>query len=225
MSGVLYVVSTPIGNMDDITFRAVRILKSVDYVLAESPNHSIRLLEKYSINTKLAKYNDDYDVKKVIEETLNDIKGGMSVALITDAGTPTISDPGYRIVRACRENGLNVVPIPGASALVAALSASGLPTDKFIFLGFLPKGPNKKRKALKEADIGCTIVFYESPNRILKTLGAIKDSLGERTVVVAREITKIHEEFLYGRVSEVLDKLSTYPSIKGEFVVLVEKDV
>ncbi len=225
MSGTLYVVATPIGNMEDITFRAVQVLKNVDYVLAESPHHSKRLFEKYSIHTKLVKYNDDYDVKDVIEKALTDIKSGMSIALITDAGTPTISDPGYRIVRACRENGLSVVPIPGASAVIAALSASGLPTDKFIFLGFLPKGPNKKRKILKEADIGCTIVFYESPNRVLKTLEAIKDALGERNVVVARELTKIHEEFLFGRVSDVLNKLSSYPSIKGEFVVLVEKDV
>jgi len=225
MSGALYVVATPIGNLDDITFRAIRVLKNVDYVLAESPHHSKRLFEKYSISTRLVKYNDDYDVKRVIEQALSDIKSGMSIALITDAGTPTISDPGYRIVRACRENGLNVVPIPGASALTAALSASGLPTDKFIFLGFLPKGPNKKRKVLKESDIGCTIVFYESPNRILKTLDAVKDTLGERTVVVARELTKIHEEFLFGCVSDVIEKLSSYPSIKGEFVVLVEKDV
>ena len=225
MSGVLYVVATPIGNMEDVTFRAVQTLKSVDYVLAESPHHSKRLFEKYSISTKLVKYNDDYDVKMVIEKAIEDIKNGMSIALITDAGTPTISDPGYRIVRACRENGLNVVPIPGPSALIAALSASGLPTDKFIFLGFLPKGPNKKRKTLKEADVGGTIVFYESPNRILKTLEAIKDALGDRNIVVARELTKIHEEFLFGRVSEVLEKLSRYPSIKGEFVVLVEKDV
>ncbi len=225
MSGALYVVATPIGNMEDITFRVVQTLKSVDYVLAESPHHSKRLFEKYSISTRLVKYNDDYNVKMIIEKAIDDIKNGMSIALITDAGTPTISDPGYRIVRACRENGLNVVPIPGPSALIAALSASGLPTDKFIFLGFLPKGPNKKRKTLKESDVGGTIVLYESPNRILKTLEAIKDALGERNVVVARELTKIHEEFLFGRVSEVLEKLSSYPSIKGEFVVLVEKDV
>ena len=225
MSGVLYVVATPIGNMDDITFRAIQVLKSADYVLAESPHHSKKLFEKYSINVRLVKYNDDYDVKDIIEKALNDIKSGLSIALITDAGTPTISDPGYRIVRACRENGLNVVPIPGASALIAALSSSGLPTDKFIFLGFLPKGPSKKRKILKEADIGCTIVFYESPNRILKTLEAVKDILGDRIVVIARELTKIHEEFLCGQVSELIEKLLNYPYLKGEFVVLVEKNV
>ncbi len=225
MSGILYVVATPIGNLEDITFRAVKVLKNVSYVLAESPHHSKRLFEKYEIHNKLIKYNDDYNVEKIIDKALQDLEAGLSVALITDAGTPTISDPGYRIVRACRQKGFKVSPIPGPSALIAALSASGVPTDRFVFIGFLPKGPVKKRKALKEADMGCTIAFYESPNRILKSLEAIKDALGERTVVIARELTKIHEEFIYGDVSSVMDKLSKYPSIKGELVVMIEKHV
>ena len=225
MSGTLFVVATPIGNMEDITFRALKTLKSVDYVLAESPHHSRRLFEEYSITTKLVKFNDDYDVREILKKALDDLKTGLNIALISDAGTPTISDPGYRIVRACRENGIRVVPVPGPSALIAALSASGVPTDKFVFLGFLPKGANKKKKALKEADIGGTIVLYESPNRVIKTLDAVKEALGERLVVVARELTKIHEEFLSGNVSEVLVELSKRPSLKGEFVILIEKDV
>jgi len=145
--------------------------------------------------------------------------------LISDAGTPTISDPGFRIIQRCRENGIRVIPVPGPSALTASLSASGVPTDKFVFLGFLPKGPNKKRKVLKEADIGCTIVLYESPNRITKTLSAIEETLGNRHVVLARELTKIHEEFIRGRVNEILEKLSHRPTIKGEIVILIEKNV
>ena len=224
MSGKLFVVATPIGNLDDITYRAIEVLKSVSYVLAEAPNHSRRLFEKYSIDTKLVKYNDDYYVEKIINQAIADAKNGQDIALITDAGTPTISDPGYRIVKAFRDNELKVVPIPGASALIAALSASGLPTDRFVFLGFLPKTSFKRKKALKEADIGATIIFYESPNRILKALADVKEALGEREVVVARELTKIHEEFLIGKVSEIIDTLSKRPSIKGEFVVLVKKD-
>ncbi len=225
MSGNLFVVATPIGNMEDITLRALKTLKSVDYVLAESPHHSRRLFERYSIETKLIKFNDDYDVRDVLEKALGDLLAGLNIALISDAGTPTISDPGFRIVRACRENGIKVVPIPGPSALIAALSASGVPTDRFVFLGFLPKGSNKKKKLLKEADIGGTVVLYESPNRVVKTLDAVREALGERFVVVARELTKIHEEFISGHVSEVLEKLLKRPSLKGEFVILIEKDV
>ncbi|WP_022670201.1 16S rRNA (cytidine(1402)-2'-O)-methyltransferase [Hippea alviniae] len=224
MSGKLFVVATPIGNLADITYRAVEVLKSVDYVLAEAPNHSRRLFEKYSIDTRLIKYNDDYYVEKIINQAITDAKNGQNIALITDAGTPTISDPGYRIVKAFRDNGLEVVPIPGVSAVITALSASGLPTDRFVFLGFLPKTSPKRRKALQEADIDATIVFYESPNRVLKALVDVKEALGEREVVVARELTKIHEEFLVGTVSEVIDILSKRPSIKGEFVVLVKKN-
>ena len=225
MSGNLFVVATPIGNMEDITLRALKTLKSVDYVLAESPHHSRRLFERYSIETKLIKFNDDYDVRDVLEKALGDLIAGLNIALISDAGTPTISDPGFRIVRACREKGIKVVPIPGPSALIAALSASGVPTDRFVFLGFLPKGSNKKKKLLKEADIGGTVVLYESPNRVVKTLDAVREALGERFVVVARELTKIHEEFVSGHVSEVLEKLLKRPSLKGEFVILIEKDV
>ncbi len=225
MSGNLFVVATPIGNMEDITLRALKTLKSVDYVLAESPHHSRRLFERYSIETKLIKFNDDYDVRDVLEKALGDLLAGLNIALISDAGTPTISDPGFRIVRACREKGIKVVPIPGPSALIAALSASGVPTDRFVFLGFLPKGSNKKKKLLKEADIGGTVVLYESPNRVVKTLDAVREALGERFVVVARELTKIHEEFISGHVSEVLEKLLKRPSLKGEFVILIEKDV
>jgi len=225
MSGTLFVVATPIGNMEDITFRALNTLKSVDYVLAESPNHSRRLFDRYSITTKLVKFNDDYDVRETLKRALFDLQAGINIALISDAGTPTISDPGFRLVRACRESEIKVVPIPGPSALVAALSASGVPTDKFVFLGFLPKGGNKKKKILKESDIGGTIVLYESPNRVLKTLNAVKEVLGERFVVVARELTKIHEEFISGCVSDVLEELNKRPSLKGEFVILIEKDV
>ncbi|WP_051904465.1 16S rRNA (cytidine(1402)-2'-O)-methyltransferase [Hippea jasoniae] len=223
MSGKLFVVATPIGNLKDITFRAVETLKSVDYILAESPHHSKRLLETYAIKTKTVKYNDDYNVEKIIEKAVEDLKSGLNIALISDAGTPTISDPGYKIVHRCRQENIDVVPVPGANAAIAAVSVSGLPTDKFVFLGFLPKGKLKKEKMLKSYDGDATIVLYESPHRILKTLNAIKSALGRRYVVVAREITKIHEEFISGFVDEVEEIIANKSSIKGEFVVLIRK--
>ncbi|WP_025209844.1 16S rRNA (cytidine(1402)-2'-O)-methyltransferase [Hippea sp. KM1] len=225
MSGALFVVATPIGNLSDITFRAVETLKRSAYVLAESPHHSKRLFEAYSIDTPLVKYNDDYRVEDIIDRAVEDVKGGLEISLISDAGTPTISDPGYRIVKRFRDEGLRVEPIPGASALIAALSASGLPTDKFVFLGFLPKTSGRRVNVLRSADIDATIIFYESPNRIIKSLLSVKEALGDREVVIARELTKVYEEFITGGVDEVIDKLKAKPSIKGEFVVLVRKHV
>ncbi|AEA33782.1 16S rRNA (cytidine(1402)-2'-O)-methyltransferase [Hippea maritima] len=225
MSGTLFVVATPIGNLSDITFRAVETLKRSAYVLAESPHHSKRLFEAYSIDTPMIKYNDDYKVDAIIEKAIDDVMGGLDISLISDAGTPTISDPGYRIVKRFRDEGLRVESIPGASALIAALSASGLPTDRFVFLGFLPKTSGRRVNVLKSADIDATIIFYESPNRIIKSLLSVKEALGNRDVVVARELTKVYEEFITGSVDEVIEKLKSRPSIKGEFVVLVKKHV
>ncbi len=223
MSGKLFVVATPIGNMDDVTIRAINTLKSVDIIFAETPAHSRRFLDYHNIDKKPIKYND-YNHQSMIEYALNVAENSQSIALITDAGTPTIQDPGYRLVKAFRDNNLEVVPIPGASAAITALSASGLPTDKFLFLGFLPKGDIKKQNLLKSYDKDVTIIIYESPKRILKTLSSIEKAFGsERFVVAAREITKIYEEFIEGSVHDVYENLSQRDSIKGEFVILIKK--
>ncbi len=224
MSSTLYVIATPIGNMGDITFRAVETLRQVNAIFAESPHHSKRLFDRYGIEPQVLLRYNDHTAGRMIQKAIEFAEAGEDIGLITDAGTPTIQDPGYKLVRAFRDRGFPVVPIPGPSAAIAALSASGMPTDRFVFLGFLPKGPNKKRKVLKEYDIDATIILYESPQRLLKTLHAIADSLGEnRIVVVAREITKIYEEFLEGKVIELIEEFSNRDSIKGEFVVLVRK--
>ena len=223
MNGKLYVVATPIGNMADITLRALDVLKSADIIFAESPRHSERLLSNYKIEKKIYSYND-YNAHKMIDRALDWIKSGVSIALITDAGTPTIQDPGYRLVKALREESVDVVAVPGASALIAALSVSGLPTDKFIFLGFLPKGPIKKENILKKFDLDATIILYESPNRLIKTLTAVKNAFGgDRFIVIMREITKIYEEYMSGSVDNVILKLEAKDSIKGEFVILIKK--
>ncbi len=223
MSGKLFVIATPIGNLEDITIRALNTLKEVDIIFAETPNHSKRLLQHYNIDKKLIKYND-HNTYKMTNYALEIAKAGKNIGLISDAGTPTIQDPGYRLVEAFRENDLDVIPIPGTSALIAAISASGLPTDRFIFLGFLPKGPIKKRKLLSHYDMDATLIIYESPNRILKTLEAICDALGEtRRVVIARELTKIYEQFIIGETKEVLELFKAKGDIKGEFVILIKK--
>ncbi len=223
MSGRLFVIATPMGNLEDITIRALNTLKSVDVIFAESPMHSKRLLSHYEIEKRVVKYND-HNAVKMIDYALELADEGQDIGLITDAGTPTIQDPGYRLVSAFRQKGVDVVPIPGTSAFVAALSASGLPTDRFVFLGFLPKGPIKKRNILKSFDMEATIILYESPNRLIKTLEAVVDAFGEdREVVVARELTKIYEEFVAGSSKEVLEVFKGRDSIKGEFVILIRK--
>ncbi len=224
MASTLFVIATPIGNMKDITIRALETLKSVDVILAESPKHSLRLFEHYGIDPKkLIKYNDHTSLK-VIPVAMELAEAGKDIGLITDAGTPTIQDPGYRIVRAFRDRGFRVVPVPGPSAIMAALSASGMPTDKFLFLGFLPRGAQRKRNILKKYDLDATIVLYESPNRVSATLEAIADALGEnRQVVVARELTKVYEEFLEGSASELATLFKGERKPKGEFVILIRK--
>lgn len=223
MNGKLYIVATPIGNMDDITLRALDVLKSADIIFAESPRHSERLLSHYKIEKKIYSYND-YNSHNMIEKALERIEQGSSIALITDAGTPTIQDPGYRLVKALREQFIDVVAVPGASALIAALSVSGLPTDRFIFLGFLPKGPIKKVNILKKFDLDATIILYESPNRLIRTLIAIENAFGkDRFIVVEREITKVYEEYISGSVCDVISQIEAKESIKGEFVILIRK--
>lgn len=221
MLGILYIVSTPIGNLEDITFRAVRILKEVATIAAEDTRHTRKLLSHYHINTPLTSYHD-FNKEEKTDLLITRLKAGQSFALVSDAGTPTISDPGYYLITQAIDAGITISPIPGPSAVVAALSVSGLPTDRFSFEGFLAKKKGKRGnqlEALKEESR--TLIFYESPHRIVALLKAIHHIMGERRVVVGREMTKIFEEMIRGTVSEVIIHLEK-KTVKGEIVLVVE---
>ncbi len=220
--GTLYVVATPIGNLKDITFRAVEVLKNVNFIACEDTRVTKKLLNHYGIeNKKLIPYHEHIE-EKTTPKLINILKKDEDIALVSDAGTPCISDPGYRIVKAAREEGIKVVPIPGAFAGAVALSASGLPSDKFLFVGFLSNKEGKKRKELeKYKEIGYTFIVYESPKRILKTLNLYKEILPDSQVVVAKELTKINEKFILGNPSEVIEFFNKHlDTLKGEFVIL-----
>jgi 16S rRNA (cytidine1402-2'-O)-methyltransferase len=219
--GVLYIVSTPIGNLEDITLRALRVLKEVDLIAAEDTRRTRQLLTHYGIHKPLISYHEHN--RRMREKTLlHDLREGKSVALVTDAGTPGISDPGEELVRRAIQEGLPLVPIPGPVALVAALSVSGLPTESFLFYGFLPSKAAARRKwltSLKERPE--TLVFYESPRRLSSLLDDAAQILGERRVVVAREMTKVYEEVYRGTISEVLEQMGK-EEVKGEVTVILE---
>ena len=218
--GALYVVSTPIGNLDDITLRAIRILGGVDLIAAEDTRKTRFLLDHLSISKPLVSYYS-YNETRRVPELVDLLTQGKSVAVVTDAGTPGISDPAFLLISNAIQHGIQVIPIHGASAALAALVASGLPTDRFVFEGFLPvkKGRKTKFRELKEERR--TIIIYESPFRIERTLGDILEHWGDRNVVVAREITKKFEEITRGQVSEVLAHIRK-STPKGEFVIVVE---
>ena len=220
MPGILYIVPTPIGNLEDITLRALRVLKEVELIAAEDTRHTQHLLAHFGIKTALTSYHDhnERDKARTLVERL---KSGASFALVSDAGTPAISDPGYRIVVDAIQAGIQVVPLPGASALTTALSASGLPTDRFLFEGFLPaKAQERKAKLQSLRGEAATLVFYEAPHRLLDALAEMLKIFGDREIAVARELTKVHEEFLRGKVSEVVSTLADR-DIKGEIVIMV----
>jgi 16S rRNA (cytidine1402-2'-O)-methyltransferase len=220
----LYVVATPIGNLADITYRAVEVLKTVAVVFSEDTRQTTKLFDRYAISTTLKSYRDQNHTSAA-QAVLELLGQGKAVALVSDSGTPLISDPGYKLVKAVSEAGYLVLPIPGPSAVTAAVSASGLPTDKFVFLGFLPKSHGKRAELL--ADFGkldATLVLYESPFRLVKLLREILATLGDRHMCLACEVTKVYERFDRGRASELLAKLATQ-NIRGEYTVLVAKDV
>ncbi len=218
--GTLYLVATPIGNLEDITLRALRVLKECDIVAAEDTRHSGQLLKHFGIAKPMLSYFAFNEAKRS-EEIIERLKRGEKVALITDAGSPGISDPGERVVQAARAAGLRVESVPGACALIAALTASGLPTDEFHFIGFLPHKSGQRRKQLEALkQFAGTLALYESPYRIEKLLGELNEVLPERQVVLARELTKKFEEFLRGTPAELIELLKTR-KLKGEFVVLV----
>ncbi|MDD2897372.1 MAG: 16S rRNA (cytidine(1402)-2'-O)-methyltransferase [Desulfuromonadaceae bacterium] len=216
----LYIIATPIGNLEDITYRAVRILGEVDLIAAEDTRHSLKLLSHFGISKPLTSYFDHNQQIKG-ERILNALRQGKSVALISDAGTPCISDPGYQLVRDAVAENIPVVPVPGACAAVAALSASGLPTDSFTFAGFPPSRQGKRRTFLIGMNaLPGTLVLYEAPHRLIDTLSDIREVLGERQVIVARELTKMFEECIRGTVSEVITAVS-HVVVRGEVVLLV----
>lgn len=217
--GTLYVVSTPIGNLEDITYRAVKILSTVDLIAAEDTRKTKILLDHYQISKPMLSYfdyNERFRSAQLVEKML----AGQSVALVSDAGTPGISDPAYRIVRESIDKGVPVVPVPGASAVLAALVAGGLPLNNFVFEGFLPLKKGRKTKLESLCSEKRTIVLYESPHRIAKTLRELLDQFGDREAVVARELSKKFEEFIRGRLSDILAKIES-STPKGEFVILI----
>ncbi|HEV2398424.1 MAG TPA: 16S rRNA (cytidine(1402)-2'-O)-methyltransferase [Candidatus Sulfotelmatobacter sp.] len=220
----LYLVGTPIGNLEDITLRALRVLKEVDVIACEDTRQTQKLLNHFAIGTRTTSYHEHNEMTKSAE-LVKEMQEGASVALVTDAGMPGISDPGYRLVSLAIRHHVPVVPVPGASAFLAALVASGLPTDSFRFSGFLPAKRGERRTVLESVkNSPRTQVFYEAPHRIVEALEDIVEVLGEaRHVVVAREVTKIHEEFLRGRPAEVLASLKTRDAVKGEITLLIGK--
>ena len=218
---MLYLVPTPIGNLEDMTFRAINILKEVDLVLAEDTRVSQKLLKKYEIETRLQSFHAHNEHKK-LNHYLELLQTGTQLALVSDAGTPGISDPGFLLVRACNENDIKVNCLPGATAFVPALVMSGIPCDRFHFEGFLPQKKGKQKRLKYLLDLENTIVFYESPFRIVKTLKMIQElGGGDRLVSVSRELTKIYEENVRGNLAEVLETLKSRSSIKGEIVLVI----
>lgn len=220
-TGILYLVSTPIGNLGDITFRAIETLKKVKVIAAEDTRHSKRLLNHYGIITPLLsyyEYNRDVRIPKIIEI----IKSGDSVSLISDAGTPAISDPAYKLVRSAIENKIKIESVPGASAVLASLIPSGLPTDRFVFEGFLPNKKGRKKRIESMKNEIATIILYESPKRLIRTLRQLCEVLGDRPAVVARELTKIHEEYIRGTLNDLHNHFIE-KTPKGECVILIGK--
>lgn len=225
MPGTLYLVATPIGNLADITHRALQVLEDVDLIACEDTRHTQKLLNHYGINTKTVSYHEHNEQQRS-SQLIDLLKQGSNIAIVSDAGTPSISDPGFRLVRAAIEIEAAVVPIPGPSALISGLIAAGLPTDEFFFAGFLPARSNQRRARLTELkSIPGTLIFYEAPHRLGPALTDAYEVLGEREAVVARELTKIHEELKRGRLSELANHYSNEDKARGEIVVLIDRNL
>ena len=225
MTGTLYLVATPIGNLEDITERALRVLAEVDLIACEDTRHTRVLLQHYGIKTKMLSYHEHNERERAAELSAL-LETGASVAVVADAGTPGISDPGFRLVNDALKRGVRVVPVPGPTAFVAALIASGLPTDEFFFGGFLPARATQRRARLTKARaLNSTLVFYEAPHRIAQTLADAREILGEREAAVARELTKLHEEIARGRLSELAKRFDSEEAARGEMVLVIDRNV
>jgi 16S rRNA (cytidine1402-2'-O)-methyltransferase len=223
MAAILYLVATPIGNLEDITYRAVRVLREADLIACEDTRQTRKLLDHYGIQKPTISYHEHNEAERSVE-LASRLAAGAAIALVSDAGTPLVSDPGYRLVRAAIELEVPVQAVPGPSAALTALAASGLPTDSFRFGGFLPSKPGQRAKALEAlAGEHATLIFYEAPHRILEALEAVEQVLGPRPVVVARELTKIHEEYLRGTAAELRVQLAARDTIRGEITLLIGK--
>src|SRR5262250_2259875 len=219
-TGCLYLVATPIGNLEDITLRALRILKEANEIACEDTRHTQKLLNHYNISRPLVSYHEHNEMTRAPELVVAMEDGGR-IALVSDAGMPLVSDPGFRLVTLCLRHRIPVIPVPGPSALLAALSASGLPNEEFLFAGFLPARSGERRRALERLRIeDRTIIFYEAPHRIEETLADAREILGDRTACLAREVTKLHEEFRRGTLSELIASLSDKP-VRGEITLLI----
>ena len=219
-AGCLYLVATPIGNLEDITLRAVRVLKEADQIACEDTRHTQKLLSHYNISKPLVSYHEHNEMTRAPELVLA-MEQGQQIALVSDAGMPLVSDPGYRLVTLALRHHVPVIPVPGPSALLAALSASGLPNEEFLFAGFLPARSGERRRALERLRIeDRTIIFYEAPHRIEETLADAREILGDRPACLAREVTKLHEEFRRGTLSELVASLSDKP-VRGEITLLI----
>lgn len=219
--GCLYLIPTPIGNLEDMTFRAVRILKEVDYIAAEDTRNTKKLCNHFEIPTPLVSYHE-HNKEKAGLKLVEDLKQGLKIGLVSDAGMPCINDPGYELVKHCLEEGISVIPLPGANAALTSLISSGLPTDSFLYIGFLSRQKKDKKKQLEPLKAQrSTVILYESPHRLKETLQVILEVLGDRKIVLCRELTKKFEEFLRGTVSDAID-WATNEEVRGEFVVVLE---
>ncbi len=220
-TGTLYVVATPIGNLEDITLRALRVLREVDLIAAEDTRHTSKLLQHYGIRKPLVSYHEHNEARRV-PELVAQLRSGRSVALVSDSGMPGVSDPGYELVQASIKAGIPVVPVPGPSAILAALVTSGLPTDRFLFVGFPPRRTGERRRFLEEfVEERATLILFESPERVIPTLHDLLEVLGDRRVAVCRELTKLHEEVFRGTVREAIAHLEAHPP-RGEITLVVE---
>ena len=222
MPGTLYLVATPIGNLDDITLRAIKVLGDVNLIACEDTRHTRKLLTHFGINTRTISYHE-HNERERAAELLERLHNGESIAVVSDAGTPGISDPGFRLVQLAIENDIGVVPIPGAAAFVSALVASGIPTDEFFFAGFLPSRATARRAKLRELQaVPGTLIFYEAPHRLAASLRDASEILGQRSAVVARELTKLHEEIARGSLGELASRYDS-ESVRGEIVLVIER--
>jgi len=220
--GKLYTISTPIGNLSDFSFRAIEILNEIDYLICEDTRVTKKLLNHYKIKSTLLPYNV-FNENKLTDKYIKHLTDGKNMGIVSDAGTPCISDPGYKLVNNCRQLNIEVISIPGPSSLISALSISGLPTDSFYFEGFLPKKKGRKTKFEFLSSIPSTVVLFESPYRLVKTVNDILSFMGNRQICICKELTKVYEEVMFGCVADILKLLSKIDKLKGEYVIIIAK--